>query len=205
MILKQIEVKSSLIDEFTNCYIIQDENTKEAMCIDPGGDFEKIQNMLNIMEAKLKYIYLTHSHLDHIEMANVLKEKCGGEILISRKGAENVNNSEINLAKLINTNIKIDVDSRVDDKDILHVGNIEFKVMYTPGHTNDGTCLYCENEKLVFTGDTLMYMGYGRCDFPTGNQKELKKSLKKLFLLPDDTFVYPGHGLATTIKDEKER
>lgn len=205
MILKQIEVKSSLIDEFTNCYIIQDENTKEAMCIDPGGDFEKIQNMLNIMEAKLKYIYLTHSHLDHIEMANVLKEKCGGEILISRKGAENVNNSEINLAKLINTNIKIDVDSRVDDKDILHVGNIEFKVMYTPGHTNDGTCLYCENEKLVFTGDTLMYMGYGRCDFPTGNQKELKKSIKKLFLLPDDTFVYPGHGLATTIKDEKER
>ena len=203
MILKQIEVKSSLIDEFTNCYIIQDENTKEAMCIDPGGDFEKIQNMLNIMEAKLKYIYLTHSHFDHIEMANVLKEKCGGEILISRKGAENVNNSEINLANLINTNIKIDVDARVDDKDILHVGNIEFKVMYTPGHTNDGTCLYCENEKLVFTGDTLMYMGYGRCDFPTGNQKELKKSLKKLFLLPDDTFVYPGHGLATTIKDEE--
>ena len=205
MILKQIEVKSSLIDEFTNCYIVQDENTKEAMCIDPGGDFEKIQNMLNIMEAKLKYIYLTHSHLDHIEMANVLKEKCGGEILISRKGAENVNNSEINLANLINTNIKINVDARVDDKDILHVGNIEFKVMYTPGHTNDGTCLYCENEKLVFTGDTLMYMGYGRCDFPTGNQKELKKSIKKLFLLPDDTFVYPGHGLATTIKDEKER
>ena len=205
MILKQIEVKSSLIDEFTNCYIVQDENTKEAMCIDPGGDFEKIQNMLNIMEAKLKYIYLTHSHFDHIEMANVLKEKCGGEILISRKGAENVNNSEINLANLINTNIKIDVDARVDDKDILHVGNIEFKVMYTPGHTNDGTCLYCENEKLVFTGDTLMYMGYGRCDFPTGNQKELKKSIKKLFLLPDDTFVYPGHGLATTIKDEKER
>lgn len=205
MILKQIEVKSSLIDEFTNCYIVQDENTKEAMCIDPGGDFEKIQNMLNIMEAKLKYIYLTHSHFDHIEMANVIKEKCGGEILISRKGAENVNNPEINLANLINTNIKIDVDARVDDKDILHVGNIEFKVMYTPGHTNDGTCLYCENEKLVFTGDTLMYMGYGRFDFPTGNQKELKKSIKKLFLLPDDTFVYPGHGLATTIKDEKER
>ena len=203
MILKQIEVKSSLIDEFTNCYIVQDENTKEAMCIDPGGDFEKIQNMLNIMEAKLKYIYLTHSHFDHIEMANVIKEKCGGEILISRKGAENVNNPEINLANLINTNIKIDVDARVDDKDILHVGNIEFKVMYTPGHTNDGTCLYCENEKLVFTGDTLMYMGYGRFDFPTGNQKELKKSIKKLFLLPDDTFVYPGHGLATTIKDEE--
>lgn len=205
MILKQIEVKSSLIDDYTNCYIMQDEETKEVICIDPGGSIEKIIEMLKILNAKLKYIYLTHSHMDHIEKAEELKNTYGGEILISRKGAENVNNSEINLANLINTNIKIDVGSRVDDKDILHVGNIEFKVMYTPGHTNDGTCLYCENEKLVFTGDTLMYMGYGRCDFPTGNQKELKKSIKKLFLLPDDTFVYPGHGLATTIKDEKER
>lgn len=132
MILKQIEVKSSLIDEFTNCYIIQDENTKEAMCIDPGGDFEKIQNMLNIMEAKLKYIYLTHSHFDHIEMANVLKEKCGGEILISRKGAENINNPEINLSSMSGVELYTTVDSRVDDKDILHIGKIELEVILTP-------------------------------------------------------------------------
>lgn len=205
MILKQIEVKSSLIDENTNCYIFQDENTREAICIDPGGDLEKIEEMLNIMNAKLKYIYLTHSHLDHIEKARELKEKAGGEILISRKGAENINNSDINLANLINTSINIEIDSRVDDKDILHVGDIELKVIYTPGHTDDSTCLYCESENLVFTGDTLMYMRCGRCDFPTGNKKDLRKSLKKLFLLPENTFVYPGHGLPTTIKDEKER
>lgn len=205
MILKQIEVKSSLIDDYTNCYIMQDEETKEAICIDPGGEINKIEEMLKILKAKLKYIYLTHSHLDHIEKAQELKEKYGGEILISRLGEENINNSEINLSNMIGKDIYTNVDARVDDKDILHVGNIELEVISTPGHTNDGTSLYCKEEGIVFTEDTLMYMGYGRTDFPTGSLKELKKSLKKLFTLPDDTFVYPGHGIATTIGDEKNR
>ena len=205
MILKQIEVKSSLIDDYTNCYIMQDEETKEAICIDPGGEINKIEDMLKILNAKLKYIYLTHSHLDHIEKAQELKEKYGGEILISRLGEENINNSEINLSSMIGKDIYTNVDARVDDKDILHVGKIELEVISTPGHTNDGTSLYCKEEKIVFTGDTLMYMGYGRTDFPTGSTRELKKSLKKLFTLPDDTFVYPGHGIATTIGDEKRK
>ena len=203
MILKQIEVKSRLIDDYTNCYIMQDEETKEAICIDPGGEINKIEEMLKILSAKLKYIYLTHSHLDHIEKAEELKEKYGGEILISRLGEENINNNEVNLSNMIGKDIYTKVDARVDDKDILHVGNIELEVISTPGHTNDGTSLYCKEEKIVFTGDTLMYMGYGRTDLPTGNTRELKKSLKRLFTLPDDTFVYSGHGIATTIGDEK--
>ena len=224
MILKQIEVKSSLIDDYTNCYIMQDEETKEAICIDPGGSIEKIIEMLKILNAKLKYIYLTHSHMDHIEKAEELKNTYGGEILISRKGAENINNPEINLSSMINFDNNLShedneqykegnlpkqlytsVDSRVDDKDILHIGKIELEVILAPGHTNDGTSLYCKEEGIVFTGDTLMYMGYGRTDFPTGNLRELKKSLKKLFALPENTFVYPGHGIATTIGDEKNR
>ena len=224
MILKQIEVKSSLIDDYTNCYIMQDEETKEAICIDPGGSIEKIIEMLKILNAKLKYIYLTHSHMDHIEKAEELKNTYGGEILISRKGAENINNPEINLSSMINFDNNLShedneqykegnlpkqlytsVDSRVDDKDILHIGKIELEVILAPGHTNDGTSLYCKEEGIVFTGDTLMYMGYGRTDFSTGNLRELKKSLKKLFALPENTFVYPGHGIATTIGDEKNR
>lgn len=203
MILKQIEVKSSLINDYTNCYIMQDEETKEAICIDPGGSIEKIIEMLKILNAKLKYIYLTHSHMDHIEKAEELKDIYGGEILISRKGAENINNPEINLSSMSGVELYTTVDSRVDDKDILHIGKIELEVILTPGHTNDGTSLYCKEEGIVFTGDTLMYMGYGRTDFPTGNLRELKKSLKKLFTLPENTFVYPGHGIATTIGDEK--
>ena len=132
MILKQIEVKSSLIDDYTNCYIMQDEETKEAICIDPGGEINKIEEMLKILKAKLKYIYLTHSHLDHIEKAQEIKEKYGGEILISRLGEENINNSEINLSNMIGKDIYTKVDARVDDKDILHVGNIELEVISTP-------------------------------------------------------------------------
>ena len=203
MILKQIEVKSSLINDYTNCYIMQDEETKEAICIDPGGSIEKIIEMLKILNAKLKYIYLTHSHMDHIEKAEELKNTYGGEILISRKGAENINNPEINLSSMSGVELYTTVDSRVDDKDILHIGKIELEVILTPGHTDDGTSLYCKEEGIVFTGDTLMCMGYGRTDFPTGNLRELKKSLKKLFALPENTFVYPGHGIATTIGDEK--
>ena len=203
MILKQIEVKSSLIDDYTNCYIMQDEETKETICIDPGGSIEKIIEMLKILNAKLKYIYLTHSHMDHIEKAEELKNTYGGEILISRKGAENINNPEINLSSMSGVELYTSVDSRVDDKDILHIGKIELEVILTPGHTDDGTSLYCKEEGIVFTGDTLMCMGYGRTDFPTGNLRELKKSLKKLFTLPENTFVYPGHGIATTIGDEK--
>ena len=203
MILKQIEVKSSLINDYTNCYIMQDEETKEAICIDPGGSIEKIIEMLKILNAKLKYIYLTHSHMDHIEKAEELKDIYGGEILISRKGAENINNPEINLSSMSGVELYTTVDSRVDDKDILHIGKIELEVILTPGHTDDGTSLYCKEEGIVFTGDTLMCMGYGRTDFPTGNLRELKKSLKKLFTLPENTFVYPGHGIATTIGDEK--
>ena len=203
MILKQIEVKSSLINDYTNCYIMQDEETKEAICIDPGGSIEKIIEMLKILNAKLKYIYLTHSHMDHIEKAEELKNIYGGEILISRKGAENINNTEINLSSMSGVELYTTVDSRVDDKDILHIGKIELEVILTPGHTDDGTSLYCKEEGIVFTGDTLMCMGYGRTDFPTGNLRELKKSLKKLFTLPENTFVYPGHGIATTIGDEK--
>lgn len=205
MILKQIEVKSSLINDYTNCYIMQDEETKEAICIDPGGSIEKIIEMLKILNAKLKYIYLTHSHMDHIEKAEELKDIYGGEILISRKGAENINNPEINLSSMSGVELYTSVDSRVDDKDILHIGKIELEVILTPGHTNDGTSLYCKEEGIVFTGDTLMCMGYGRTDFPTGNLRELKKTLKKLFALPENTFVYPGHGIATTIGDEKNR
>ena len=190
IILKEIEVKSRLIDDYTNSYIIQDASTKEAMCIDPGGDLDKIIDMLNILDAKLKYIFLTHSHMDHIQEAQNLKERLGGEILIYRKAEENINNPNINLSIMVNANINISKYARVDDKDILHVGGIELEVIYTPGHTNDSVSLYSKKEGIIFT---------------TGNKEDLKKSLKKLFKLPDETFVYPGHGIATTIKDEKER
>ena len=204
MILKRLKVNSGYSD-LTNCYIVQDEDTKETMVIDPGGQPEKIIEMLDILNAKLKYIYLTHCHADHIAGVHYLQEKLGGKVLVHRKDAENLHNDSVNLESYIGIDkITLEADSRVDDNDLIHVGNLEFKVIYTPGHTEGSTSLYCEEEKLLFSGDTLFRGTWGRTDLPTSNFVDIMESItKKLIILPENTIVYPGHGKSTMIKEEK--
>ncbi len=204
MILKELKIET-WIGDATNCYIVQDENTKETMVIDPAGDVDKIIEMLEILQAKLKYIYLTHCHGDHICGVQELKEKYGGKIITQRFEAENLRDSNINLTMYIgNKGLVIETDSRVDDNDLLHLGNLQFKVIHTPGHTSGGSCLYCEEEKLLFSGDTLFRGTWGRTDVPTGDFESVISSItKKLMVLPDETIVYPGHGKSTMIREEK--
>ena len=204
MILKELKIDTWIGDP-TNCYIILDEESKEIMVIDPAGEVEKIVEMINILSAKLKYIYLTHCHGDHIAGVNELKKRCGGKILIHRFDSEGLNNPEINLCPYIGMgNIELEADSRIDDNDLIHLGNLEFKVIHTPGHTKGGTSLYCEKEKCLFSGDTLFRGTWGRTDLPTSNIEEIMDSIaNKLMKLPDETIVYPGHGKITMIKEEK--
>lgn len=204
MILKELKIEVWAGD-VTNCYIVQDEESKETMVIDPAGDVDKIIEMLDILQARLKYIYLTHCHGDHIGGVQELKEKYGGKIVIERKDAENILNPDVSLTTYIGfPNLTIEADARVDDGDLLHLGNLEFKVLYTPGHTEGGSCLYCESERLLFSGDTLFRGTWGRTDVPTGNFEDIINSItKKLMILPDETIVYPGHGKSTMIREEK--
>ena len=205
MILKKIPVETAL-GEPTNCYIVEDEQTKEAMVIDPGGEPEKIIEMLNALEIdKLKYIYLTHCHGDHFGGILELKSKKGGKVLIHRDDAEGLYNPAISLTYYIGMDdIELEADSRVDEGDLIHVGNLEFRVIHTPGHTKGGSCLYCEKEKLVFTGDTLFRGTWGRTDLPTSNFADIINSItNKLTVLPDETIIYPGHGRTTRIKEEE--
>ena len=155
MILKELKIDTWIGDP-TNCYIILDEKSKELMVIDPAGDVDKIQEMIKILDGKLKYIYLTHCHGDHIFGVTELKKNCGGKILIHRMDAEGLNDAAINLTPYIREeNIELEADSRIDDEDLIHLGNLEFKVIHTPGHTKGGTCLYCKEENCLFSGDTL--------------------------------------------------
>lgn len=194
MILKRIKVETSL-GEATNCYVVMDENTKETMVIDPGGEPEKIIEMIEILQSNLKYIYLTHCHGDHIGAVSELKRRRGGKILIHRDDAEGLDNEKINLSSCINMGeIELEADSRVDDGDLIHLGELEFKVIHTPGHTKGSTSLYCEKEGLVFSGDTLFRGTWGRTDLPTSSFESIIKSIiNKLLVLPDETIVYPGH------------
>ena len=204
MILKRIKV-STHIDDLTNCYIVQDEKTKETMVIDPGGEAEKIIEMLDILEAKLKYIYLTHCHGDHIGAVNEIKNKKGGIVLIHRFEAEGLNNKDINLSEITeNEKIELTADSRIDDGDLIHTGELEFKVIHTPGHTKGSSALYCKSEGLLFSGDTLFRGTWGRTDVPTSSFEEIIESItNKLLILPEETIVYPGHGKSTKIEYEK--
>lgn len=205
MILKRLQVKTGQEGLLTNSYIVCDEETKEAMVIDPGGEPEKIIELLNILDANLKYIFLTHCHADHTGGINKLKQEKGGKILISRDDSEGLYNEEISLAYYINMeNPELEADSRVDDGDLIHIGNLEFKIIHTPGHTKGGVCLYSEKQGLVFTGDTIFSGSWGRTDLPTGNFEEIITSIEsKLMVLPEETIVYPGHGKITMIQDEK--
>ncbi len=135
MILKRIKV-SVLEEQTTNCYIIEDELSKQTMVIDPGGEVDKIIEMLDLIGADLKYIYLTHCHADHINGVNELRAKKGATVLIHRDDIEGLNVDRVNLATYVGlTEINIKDVMRVDENDTIHVGSLEFKVIHTPGHT----------------------------------------------------------------------
>lgn len=205
MILKRLKVNTAL-GEPTNCYIVEDEESRETMVIDPGGEADKIIDMLDTLGIdKLKYIYLTHCHGDHFGAILEVKAKKGGKVLIHRDDAEGLYNPEISLTYYIGmADIELEADSRVDEGDIIHLGNLEFKVIHTPGHTKGGTCLYCKEEGLLFSGDTLFKGTWGRTDLPTSSFPDIIESItQKLTILPDDTIVYPGHGRMTTIREEE--
>ena len=137
MILKTLKLRIEHLNLVTNCYVVMDEETKEAMVIDPGAESQKI-----------------------IEM--------------------------------------------VDDDDLIHLGNLEFRVIATPGHTKGGLCLYCPAEEMIFTGDTIFSSTWGRTDLPTGSIEDIMDSIiNKILVLPNNTIMYPGHGKSTLIKEEK--
>lgn len=204
MILKKIKIPIKFVGE-TNCYIITDEIQKESMVIDPAGDVDKIIENIENLDSKLKYIYLTHCHADHIMGVNELRQKKGGKVLIHRNGRNNLKERVPILADYIGIpEVYLQEDSIVDEGDTLHIGDLKFEVIFTPGHTNDGTSLYCKEKGMLFSGDTLFKGAWGRVDLPTSNLDDIMNSImKKILTLPDETIVYPGHGKSTRIKDEK--
>ena len=193
MILKRLKVNTAL-GEPTNCYIVEDEESKETMVIDPGGEPEKIIDMLNTLGIdQLKYIYLTHCHGDHFGGILELKSQKGGKVFIHRDDAEGLYNPSISMTYYIGMgDIELEADSRVDEGDTIHLGKLEFSVIHTPGHTKGGSCLYCKEQALLFSGDTLFKGTWGRTDLPTSNFPDIIASItNKLATLPDDTIVYP--------------
>lgn len=185
----------------TNCYLISTEMA--AVVIDPGFDRPETLEFLKDNSDKERLILLTHAHFDHIGGAETLREKTGVKIGIGELDADGLADTDINLSDIFHANIvPFKPDLVFKNGDIIKVGDIEFKVIGTPGHTEGGIC-YLTGDCL-FSGDTLFENSVGRTDFPGGDIKALKRSVKRLMTLPADTKVYPGHGYFTTIAREKE-
>lgn len=188
----------------TNCYLIYCKKTLEAAVIDPGGEPNEILNVITRERLAVKYIINTHGHADHIAGNEKLKKIVGAPILIHRDDAEMLTNARHNLSMYIGESIAFDpADKLLNDGDIINVGQLELKVIHTPGHTPGGICLL--TEEVLFSGDTLFSESIGRTDFPGGSYSKLITSIKdKLMLLQDCVKVLPGHGPETTIGWERK-
>lgn len=185
----------------TNCYLIKTD--KAAVVIDPGFERENVLKFLKDNADKQRLILLTHGHFDHIGGAALLRKQTGTKIGIGKLDAPALSDKSLNLADKFRMNLEpFSPDYTYEEGDEIVVGDIVFKVIFTPGHTVGGVSYLSGN--CLFSGDTLFNCSVGRTDFPGGDVKWLQNSIGKLFDLPDNTEVYPGHGEITTIGFERE-
>lgn len=185
----------------TNCYLISTD--KAAAVIDPGFKTEITADFLKANGGKARMILITHAHFDHIGGAEALRDETGVEIGIGELDAPALRDTGLNLSDKFHAHIApFSADRTFCDGEKFSVGDIDFEVILTPGHTVGGVS-YLSGESL-FSGDTLFAGAVGRTDMPGGSLKALKKSLKRLIALPEETKVYPGHGDFTTVGYEKE-
>lgn len=193
----------SLGDMDNNCYILGDDKSKHALLIDAPAEAGAILDILEAEGLKLKFILLTHSHYDHIRALDELCESTGAEVMLHTFEADGLNDPTVNLSLYAGCQSpEKTVDRQLQDGDVITLGDIELKVLYTPGHTVGSVCYHTDG--MLFSGDTLFRKSVGRCDLPGGDFKIIKQSIKKqLYTLPDDTDVYPGHGRTTAIGYEK--
>ncbi len=185
----------------TNCYFLETE--KAAIVIDPGYKRDSILTFLNDNEGKERLILLTHGHFDHIGGADYLRQKTGVKIGIGALDVPALSDDVLNCA--VNFKRKLEpftADYTYVGGDVIKVGDIELKVISTPGHTVGGVSFLCGDN--LFSGDTLFKTSVGRTDFEGGSFEELEKSIKKLYALPDETVIYAGHGESSTIGFEKK-
>ncbi|MBQ9519835.1 MAG: MBL fold metallo-hydrolase [Firmicutes bacterium] len=190
----------------TNCWITADEETNQAIIFDPADNAKRIFDVIEQNSFKPEKIVLTHCHFDHFLAAEELKRLCGDiPVIIPEKDKILADNPTYNLsASFMGTPKTLDFDDTVDSGDTINCGSLKAKVIFTPGHTPGGCCYYFENEHVLISGDTLFFMSVGRSDFPLSDGAKLNESIRdKLFVLPDDTRVFTGHGQPTTIGFEK--
>lgn len=189
-----------------NCSIIGDEASREAIVIDPGEEIDRILEILERHALTVKIIAITHAHIDHIGGAARLRSVTGAPIYMHREDSFLSDRLDMQAAWLgMETPENPGIDRPAREGDTLSVGSIEATVLHTPGHTPGSISLFLPAQNTLIAGDTLFRGSIGRTDLPGGDSAEIVKSIRgKLYTLPEDVIVIPGHGEKTTIGDERK-
>jgi hydroxyacylglutathione hydrolase len=200
MHVKQIQVGGFAVF----AYLLACKKTNEALVIDPAGEEDKIHKEANDRGYTIKYIVNTHSHVDHIMGNKKMKDLTGAEIIIHEKEARSLVSQSPSMMMSFGAQPSPPADRTVKDGDDIILGETSLKVIHTPGHSPGSISLY--HNGIVFTGDTLFVGGVGRTDLAGGSWETLVSSIRdRLFTLPDDTVVAPGHNYGDTPKSTIER
>ena len=196
-----MEIKTLILGDIeVNCYLVSTE--KAAVVIDPGYRSSEALEFLENAKDKERLVLLTHAHFDHIGFADELAAITESKIAIGEKDAPALEDNYLNLSAPFGAPISsFTADILLNDNDEITVGDITFKVMHTPGHTVGGVCYLCGD--ILFSGDTIFNGSIGRTDFPGGSFEVLKKSIQKIYTLPDETVLLSGHGGPSTVINEK--
>lgn len=190
----------------TNCYIGINEETKECFIVDPATCPPEFVSYIKNAGLTVKAVLLTHGHFDHIMGLDALLKEFSVPVYAHEAEREVLESAQLNSsASMLGQPYSFSGADYVTNRQELRIAGFEILVIYTPGHTIGGCCYYIEKEKTLFSGDTLFHGSVGRTDLPTGSMGQLVSSVRdRLFVLPDDTQVYPGHMEETTIGYEKK-
>jgi glyoxylase-like metal-dependent hydrolase (beta-lactamase superfamily II) len=188
----------------TNCYFAVNEETREALVIDPGADPDGLRDRLKEGRLNVAAILLTHGHFDHAGGAEQLAKRSGAWIYAHEAEKATLLSEELNACWMVGAHEVYHANAFLKDEQEIVLAGFHIRVLFTPGHTPGGCCYYFPYEDVVFSGDTLFQMSVGRTDFKGGSMSQIVHSIQeKLMVLPDGTTVYPGHGEETTIGTER--